>query len=134
MKLSLTLVFAAITAAYAIPITKDEIEAKSAQGLRLLRLAEDADPVWKTEKEIMQLIEDDVGFVSFQVLPFFRWPAHPQKFDVTDYDPNAPDSSKPSGDVSIFACRSDSVTRIYLLPVLTTKIIRSFWANQAIHC
>ncbi|KXN83967.1 Leucine aminopeptidase 1 [Leucoagaricus sp. SymC.cos] len=72
MKLFLAFIIAAATAAVAIPISKEEIDAKSAKGLRLLRLAEGSEPVWKTKAEMMDLINHDIGF-----------------FDVTDYyDPN----------------------------------------------
>jgi leucyl aminopeptidase len=63
MKLSLAFILAAIAAAVAIPITKDEIATQAAQGLRLLRLSEDAAPIWVTEAEMFQLIRDGVGFV-----------------------------------------------------------------------
>lgn len=63
MKLSLALIFAVFTAVCAVPITKEEIKSKSTQGLRLLSLAEDAQPIWVTESEMMQLIQDNVGFV-----------------------------------------------------------------------
>ena len=45
-----------------VPLT--EINAKSAQGLRLLSLAEDAAPVWKTESEVLELIRGGTNFVG----------------------------------------------------------------------
>ena len=45
-----------------VPLT--EINAKAAQGLRLLSLAEDAPPVWKTEDEVLDLIRAGTNFVS----------------------------------------------------------------------
>lgn len=59
-------VFAALLAALALvqsaPITSDEIEAKSAQGYRLLSIVDGEDPVWKTEGEKLQLMREDVQF------------------------------------------------------------------------
>lgn len=46
----------------AAPVSSSEIQEKSAQGLRLLSLAEDADPVWKTEDEKLDLQRQDVHF------------------------------------------------------------------------
>ena len=46
----------------AAPISSSEIEEKSAQGLRLLSLSEDAEPVWKTEDEKLELKKQDVHF------------------------------------------------------------------------
>ncbi|KAK0189032.1 aminopeptidase [Armillaria mellea] len=59
-------VFAALLAALAlvqsVPITSDEIEAKSAQGYRLLSIVDGEDPVWKTEDEKLQLMREEVQF------------------------------------------------------------------------
>lgn len=59
-------VFAALLAALALvqsaPITSDEIEAKSAQGYRLLSIVDGEDPVWKTEGEKLQLMREEVQF------------------------------------------------------------------------
>ncbi|KAJ3575575.1 hypothetical protein NP233_g1005 [Leucocoprinus birnbaumii] len=102
MKLSLAFIFAAIATAYAIPVSKDEIKTKSAQGLRLLRLAEGADPIWVTEREMLQLAKERVGF-----------------FDVTDYyDPEA-DTSKESGDVEIFAYPSGPTRQTTVNPIIS---------------
>ncbi|KAF8875355.1 hypothetical protein CPB85DRAFT_548541, partial [Mucidula mucida] len=53
---------AAATAVYAVPVTKSEILEKSAAGLRLIRLAEGADPVWMTEDEKLELMRNQTGF------------------------------------------------------------------------
>ncbi|EEB91933.1 hypothetical protein MPER_09634, partial [Moniliophthora perniciosa FA553] len=58
-------------------VPHDEIEANVAQGLRLLTLADDADPVWKTEEEKLELKRQDVPF--FDVTEVYEneqnWPA-----------------------------------------------------------
>jgi leucyl aminopeptidase len=43
-------------------IPHDEIVKNAAKGLRLLRLAEDAKPVWKTADEVFELIRHDTHF------------------------------------------------------------------------
>ncbi|KAH8832733.1 Zn-dependent exopeptidase [Flagelloscypha sp. PMI_526] len=48
---------AAIAFVSAVPVTHDEIEAKSSEGLRLLKLEEDADPIWVTEDEKLDLLK-----------------------------------------------------------------------------
>ncbi|KAJ7932879.1 Zn-dependent exopeptidase [Mycena leptocephala] len=53
---------AAFAAVSAVPITHDEIEANSTQGLRLLSLEEGVDPVWKTEDEKLELMRAGVQF------------------------------------------------------------------------
>ncbi|KAI0705564.1 Zn-dependent exopeptidase [Earliella scabrosa] len=61
----------AFTAVFAAPISNEELAEMTAKGYRLLDLAEDADPVWKTEEEKLELLRADVRF-----------------FDVTEvYDP-----------------------------------------------
>lgn len=45
-----------------IPIS--EVQEKASQGLRLLQLGDDLEPVWKTEEEKFDLLEQNVGFVS----------------------------------------------------------------------
>lgn len=47
----------------AVPIAHDEIEAKSAQGLRLLSLEDGAEPVWKTEDEKLDILRSGKQFV-----------------------------------------------------------------------
>lgn len=65
MKLSTsTLVIAFCVLSAAARITVQEIKQKSAQGFHLIDFAEDAEPVWKTEDEVLALIAQDVGFVS----------------------------------------------------------------------
>ncbi|KAF5362453.1 hypothetical protein D9756_002733 [Leucocoprinus leucothites] len=105
MKLSLVYVFAAITAAYAVPISKDEIETKSTQGFRLLRLAEGAEPVWKTETEMLKLAKDGVGF-----------------FDVTDYY-NPEDTNREAGDVEIFAYPSGPTRQSTVNPIISSLAV-----------
>lgn len=67
MQFSFLLAFAlsAISLAGAIPVTSSEIAVNSAQGLRLLTLAEGAEPVWKTESEVFALIKAGTHFVGF---------------------------------------------------------------------
>ncbi|KAJ7240504.1 Zn-dependent exopeptidase [Mycena rebaudengoi] len=53
---------AAFAIVNAVPITHDEIEANSAEGLRLLTLEDGAAPVWKTEDEKLDLMRAGVQF------------------------------------------------------------------------
>jgi bacterial leucyl aminopeptidase len=48
----------------AAPISHDELADNAAKGLRLLSLEEGTDPVWKTEKEKLELMRADVHFVG----------------------------------------------------------------------
>ena len=48
----------------AVPISSQEIENKSAEGLSLLRLGPDVDPVWKTEEEKWELKKAGVNFMD----------------------------------------------------------------------
>lgn len=41
----------------------NEIVKNAAQGLRLISLAKDSPPVWKTEAEVLNLIRAKTGFV-----------------------------------------------------------------------
>ncbi|KAJ2929467.1 hypothetical protein H1R20_g7626, partial [Candolleomyces eurysporus] len=59
---TLLLLFAIVTVGHARPIATSEIAAKSAQGLRLLSLAEGEDPVWKTEAEVLDLLRAGKNF------------------------------------------------------------------------
>ena len=61
---SLSIVLLAFAFVHARPISKEEIATKTSQGLRLLSLAEGADPVWKTEEGKLDLIRSGVKFVS----------------------------------------------------------------------
>ncbi|PFH51833.1 hypothetical protein AMATHDRAFT_141573 [Amanita thiersii Skay4041] len=61
-RLSFSFLLASIIAVRAAPISHDEIISKSAQGLRLLSLAEDADPVWKTGEEKLNLLRAGTKF------------------------------------------------------------------------
>jgi hypothetical protein len=45
-----------------------EFAAKKEQGLRLLTFSEDSDPVWKTEAEKLDLMRQEVRFVSIPLL------------------------------------------------------------------
>jgi hypothetical protein len=54
---------AAVAFVSAVPVTHDEIAAKSSKGLRLLKLEEDADPIWVTEDEKLDLLKAKKQFV-----------------------------------------------------------------------
>lgn len=58
----LTFALLAISASAAV-IPAAELRTKAAKGLRLISLEEGAEPVWKTEAQVLDLIKDDVGFV-----------------------------------------------------------------------
>jgi leucyl aminopeptidase len=65
MKYALTfklLLSALLLSIHAAPVTHDEIVSKSSNGLRLLSLAEDAEPIWKTEDEKLELMRAGVHF------------------------------------------------------------------------
>ncbi|KAL0953837.1 hypothetical protein HGRIS_005015 [Hohenbuehelia grisea] len=62
--LSLNLVLAALAFVQAAPIRPEEIHSKAAKGLRLLTLAEDAEPVWKTEDQKLDLMRQGVKFID----------------------------------------------------------------------
>ena len=70
MKLSIsTLVIATCLLSATARITLQEIHEKSAKGLHLIDLSEDAEPVWKTDEQVLELISKNVGFVrSFRFL------------------------------------------------------------------
>ena len=65
---SLTLVTAVLLAASslvgAVPVDPQEVEKLSAEGLFLLRLGPDVDPVWKTEEEKWELKKAGVNFMD----------------------------------------------------------------------
>jgi len=48
----------------AVPIQSDEIQAKVAQGFRLLSLSDDSDPVWKTESQVLDLLRHNIRFID----------------------------------------------------------------------
>ena len=50
--------------AWAVPISSAEISGMAAEGYRLLDLAPDVAPVWKTEEEKLDLLRAGVQFVS----------------------------------------------------------------------
>ena len=56
--------FAAASLVGAAPISSQEIKNKSAEGLSLLRLGPDVDPVWKTEDEKWELKKAGVNFMD----------------------------------------------------------------------
>ena len=60
----LLLAVAALSAVSAAPVTTQELADLAAQGYRLLDLQEGAAPVWKTEKEKLELLRANVHFVS----------------------------------------------------------------------
>lgn len=63
-QLTLNLVLAALALiGHAVPISSNDIATKTAQGLRLLSLAEGVEPVWKTEDEKLELMRAGVKFV-----------------------------------------------------------------------
>lgn len=68
MKLTSSVIATALLAAFSLvgasPIGSQEIERKSAEGLFLLRLGFDVDPVWKTEEEKWELKKAGVGFMD----------------------------------------------------------------------
>jgi len=67
MRFSLSLSAAVLAAvclvANAGPIGSKEIAKNVAKGLRLLSLQEGAEPVWKTENEVLDLLRAGVNFV-----------------------------------------------------------------------
>ena len=68
MKLSHSFVSATLLVAFSLvraaPISSQEIERKSAEGLSLLRLGADTDPVWKTQEEKWGLKKAGVNFMD----------------------------------------------------------------------
>ena len=61
----------AVSASAAV-IPASELRSKAASGSRLISLEEGAEPVWKTESEVLDLIKEDVGFVRSLPFPFHR--------------------------------------------------------------
>ena len=59
----LALVCAAIALGHAAPVSNDELASNKAEGLRLISLAENEEPVWKTEDEKLDLMRNKVQFV-----------------------------------------------------------------------
>ncbi|KAI0070534.1 Zn-dependent exopeptidase [Panus rudis PR-1116 ss-1] len=57
-----TLALGTSLVALAVPISSSEIQAKSAQGLRLLSIEEGAVPVWKSEDEKLELMRKGTKF------------------------------------------------------------------------
>ena len=68
--LSTLLLLVTVLSVNARPVVPStEIKAKSAQGLRLLSLTEDAAPVWKSESEVLDLIRAGTNFVRVPSSP-----------------------------------------------------------------
>lgn len=63
------IVFAFLALVRGSAVSEAEILENAAKGLRLLRLGPDADPVWKTEDEKLDLLRARVRFVSVGVFP-----------------------------------------------------------------
>jgi hypothetical protein len=68
MKIASSIIAATLLAASslvgAVPIGAQEIKRRSADGLSLLRLGPDVDPVWKTEEEKWELKKAGIGFMD----------------------------------------------------------------------
>lgn len=54
---------ASLRAAAAIPVTADEVNQKSAQGLHLVKLSAEEEPTWMTFDEEMELVQSNTNFV-----------------------------------------------------------------------
>jgi len=61
--ISVGLLFLAALFVHAVPITHDEITSKTAEGLRLLRLEDGAEPEWVTEDQKLELMRAGKKFV-----------------------------------------------------------------------
>jgi len=59
-----TVILAASSLIVALPISSQEIERKSAEGLSLLRLGPDVDPVWNTAEEKWGLKKAGINFMD----------------------------------------------------------------------
>ncbi|KAF8159523.1 Zn-dependent exopeptidase [Crassisporium funariophilum] len=59
---SLSLVLLSVSLVNAVPIKTSDIVVNAAKGLRLLSLAEGAEPVWKTEDEALDLLRSGIKF------------------------------------------------------------------------
>jgi hypothetical protein len=94
MKLSLTLplFLATLTLVCSVPISHSDLEANKAKGLRLLRLEDGVEPVWKTEDEKLDLIRSSTKFVHFNTSDVGRTLIYPfcslmlQKYTRTTSD------------------------------------------------
>ncbi len=69
MNFRLAALLALLGVALAAPISHDEIAEKSSQGLRLLSLGENIEPVWKSEDEKLDLMRKGVQFVRTRLFP-----------------------------------------------------------------
>lgn len=67
----LSFILASLTIVNAGPISPAVIQANAAKGLRLLSLAEGAEPVWKTEGEMLDLLRAGKRFVRLH--PATSW-------------------------------------------------------------
>ncbi|PPQ65192.1 hypothetical protein CVT24_011376 [Panaeolus cyanescens] len=102
----LALIIASCVLSAAARITVQEIQEKSAQGLHLIDLAEDVEPVWKTEKEVEELIAQEIGF-----------------FDVTEtYDVSAAGQRKMNAEriVALATCKFYLDYQSQVRPLLNT--------------
>lgn len=64
MNFRIAVVLSVLSAAFAAPISHDEIVENSSRGLRLLNLIEGAVPEWKTEDQVFELLRNGTRFVS----------------------------------------------------------------------
>lgn len=67
-------VLSAVSLSLAGPVSRLELATNAAKGLRLISLDEKADPVWKSEAEVLDLIRARTGFV--RSFPLIRAPVH----------------------------------------------------------
>lgn len=75
LQFSLTIFSALASFVAAAPLSHDEIQAKAAAGLRLLKLSDDVEPVWKTEDEKLDIMRQNIKFVcSFRLTCFSSSP------------------------------------------------------------
>ncbi|KAF6753089.1 Zn-dependent exopeptidase [Ephemerocybe angulata] len=103
-----------VNAVPVVPLSTTDIKAKSAQGLRLLTLAEGVAPVWKTESEVLDLIRGGKKF-----------------FDVTEtYEVELKiASARTSGDVSIqqtYAAPSHQTAVKAILATMTSANMQTY--------
>ena len=65
--LLLSLVLSSLSLISAAPISSAEIAENAGKGLRLLSLNEDAEPVWKSEDQVLDLMRSGVKFASLNL-------------------------------------------------------------------
>lgn len=54
-----------------VSVPVSDFQERASQGLRLLQLGDDLEPVWKTEEEKLDLLEQDIGFVRLLTASLF---------------------------------------------------------------